>query len=178
MDPNVSSRVRLPPTTGNTQGKQLAKDKTVDSGGLDDNKQGSWTKSFLPRCSSAGQCPAHMQSCLNSLTSQFELLLSERRISGTTASVCKSFSQESGSNPSRKSIPLINSPNPRSRSSSMAVVVVDVVSTLMSLSLLLRDGETGGVGMSNWQSVDQIESFDVNVVEDVMMPVDEKSGSL
>jgi hypothetical protein len=32
--------------------------------------------------------------------------------------------------------------------------------------------------MSNWQSVDQIESFDVIVVEDVMMPVDEKSGSL
>lgn len=175
MDPNVSSRVRLPPTTGNTQGKQLAIDKTVDSGGLDDNKQGSWTRSFLLRCSSAGQCPAHMQSCLNSLTSHLEL---SERISGTTASVCKSFSQESGSNPSRKSIPLINSPNPRSRSSSMDVVVAGV-SILMSLSLL-RDGETGGVGMSNWQSVDQIESFDVIVVEDVMMhgPVDEKSGSL
>lgn len=60
----------------------------------------------------------------------------------------------------------------------MTVVAV-AGSILMSLSLL-RVGETGGVGMSNWHSVDQIESFDVIVVEDVMMhgPVDEKRGSL
>ena len=148
MEPKVSSRVRV---TIAVDVWWLLSIETAESVGLVDSRSIDGC-SFLKRCSSAGQWPAHIQSCL--ITSQVVSVVATEEIPPIgwvwPYKSSKSHSLPLSQQPAKSPSPPRMSPRPKSRSSSEEAeelgesICCWLTSTKWASSW---DGETGGVGI-------------------------------